>query len=78
MYRDETGWTIHRKRAWTTLYSGSHYDYIHFSIIVGKEPGTTQSSQKIRTWMKHLSDFFHSFDFVRSRRLINLLIATYH
>ena len=37
LYRDDTGWTIHRKRAWTTLFSGSHYDTIDFSITVGSE-----------------------------------------
>ena len=40
LYRDEVGWTIHRKRAWTALLSGSHYDYIDFSINVGTEAGT--------------------------------------
>ena len=38
LYRDEVGWTIHRKRAWTALLSGSHYDYIDFSINVGLKP----------------------------------------
>jgi uncharacterized protein DUF6298/cellulase (glycosyl hydrolase family 5) len=73
LYRDEVGWTIHRKRAWTALLSGSHYDYIDFSINVGAEAGTEASQAKIRTWMKHLSEFFHSFDFVRSRPLTNWL-----
>ena len=67
LYRDEIGWTIHRKRAWTALLSGSHYDYIDFSINVGAEAGTEASRVKIRTWMKNLSEFFHSFDFPRSR-----------
>ncbi|MBP60089.1 MAG: hypothetical protein CMJ62_01070 [Planctomycetaceae bacterium] len=71
MYRDQTGWTIHRKRAWTTLMSGAHYDYIDFSITVGNETGTGQSRQMIRTWMKHLSEFFHSFDFIRARPLVD-------
>jgi hypothetical protein len=73
LYRDEIGWTIHRKRAWTALLSGSHYDYIDFSINVGAESGTEASRAKIRTWMKNLSEFFHSFDFVRSRPLTNWL-----
>ena len=73
LYRDEVGWTIHRKRAWTALLSGSHYDYIDFSINVGAEAGTEASRAKIRTWMKNLSEFFHSFDFVRSRALSNWL-----
>ena len=32
-YKDEEGWTIHRKRAWTVLLTGNHYDYIDFSIV---------------------------------------------
>jgi len=71
MYRDKTGWTIHRKRAWTTLLSGSHYDYIDFSITVGNEAGTDASRQMIRSWMRNLSEFFHSVDFIRSRPLLN-------
>lgn len=73
LYRDDAGWVIHRKRAWTALISGSHYDYIDFSINVGAEAGTDASRAKIRTWMKNLSEFFHSFDFVRSRPLVNWL-----
>jgi predicted GH43/DUF377 family glycosyl hydrolase len=67
IYRDPMGWTIHRKRAWVTLLTGGHYDYIDFSITVGNEAGTRESSAGIRTWFKHLSSFIHSFDFVRSR-----------
>ncbi len=69
MYLDMTGWTYHRKRAWTALLNGSHYDYIDFSIIAGRESGTHQARQAIRTWMKHLSEFIHSFDFIRSKPL---------
>ena len=54
MYRDMTGWTIHRKRAWTALLSGCHYDYIDFSITVGSEAGTAASRAAIRSWMQHL------------------------
>jgi hypothetical protein len=67
MYRDLTGWTIHRKRAWTALMSGCHYDYIDFSITVGSEAGTAASRAAIRTWMQHLSEFKDSFDFVHSK-----------
>jgi len=67
MYRDLTGWTIHRKRAWTALFSGCHYDYIDFSITVGNESGTRASRAAIRTWMQHLSEFKDSFDFVHSK-----------
>ncbi len=67
MYRDPVGWTIHRKRAWTALLSQCHYDYIDFSITVGSEAGTRQSKRMIRTWMKHLSDFMQTIDFVHAR-----------
>jgi len=67
MYRDEIGWTIHRKRAWTSVLSLCHYDYIDFSITVGSEAGTHASSRKIRTWMKHLSDFVSTIDVVHAR-----------
>jgi hypothetical protein len=67
MYRDVAGWTIHRKRAWTALLTGCHYDYIDFSITVGNEAGTPASRAAIRTWMQHLSEFKDSFDFVHSK-----------
>jgi hypothetical protein len=67
IYRDMTGWTIHRKRAWTALLSGCHYDYIDFSITVGSERGTAASQKAIRPWMEHLSEFMTSFDFIHSQ-----------
>jgi len=67
MYRDTTGWTIHRKRAWTALFSGCHYDYIDFSITVGSEKGTKASQAGIRTWMQHLSEFMAAYDFIHSK-----------
>lgn len=67
MYRDDAGWTIHRKRAWMAVLCGAHYDYIDFSIQVDLEAGTEESRKKIRTWMKHLSEFIHSYDFIHAR-----------
>jgi hypothetical protein len=67
LYRDTTGWTIHRKRAWIAALSQAHYDVIDFSINVGSEAGTPQSSAQFRTWMKHLSEFIHAFDFVHAQ-----------
>ena len=67
MYRDETGWTIHRKRAWTSVLSLCHYDYIDFSITVGSETGTHASNRLIRTWIKHLSDFISTIDVVHAQ-----------
>jgi hypothetical protein len=72
-YKDYDGWTIHRKRAWTTLFCACHYDYIDFSIINYCEKGTEESQRCIRTWMKHLSEFIHSIDLVRAKPLVNWL-----
>jgi hypothetical protein len=66
MFRDEIGWTIHRKRAWVALLSGSHYDEIDFSIQIGSETGTPESSAKLRAWFKILSEFFASIDFLHA------------
>ena len=63
MYRDDVGWTIDRKRAWTALLSGCHYDLIDFSLQAGAETGTVQSQAKLRKWFTILSDFFRSVDF---------------
>lgn len=72
-YKDYDGWTIHRKRAWVTLLSGCHYDYIDFSIINYSETGTEASQRCIRSWMKHLSEFIHSIDLVRAKPLTGFL-----
>jgi hypothetical protein len=74
-YKDYDGWTIHRKRAWTTLLNGGHYDYIDFSIINYCEIGTPASQAAIRTWMKHLSTYVHSLDLVRARPMSGALKA---
>ena len=72
-FKDYDGWTIHRKRAWTALMCGSHYDYIDFSIWPELETGTESSQCCIRTWMKHLSEFVHSVDLARARPLPGVL-----
>src|SRR5207249_3373507 len=64
---------IHRKRAWTTLLSGGHYDYIDFSIINYCETGTPESQSHIRSWIKYLSEFVHSVDLANARPIIGLL-----
>jgi len=61
-FRDPDGWTIHRKRAWTTLMCGCHYDYIDFSVWPHLETGTTESRRHVRAWFGHLSRFAHSID----------------
>jgi len=72
-YKEVEGWTVHRKRAWTTLFSGAHYDMIDFSIVPFLESGTPESQRGIRQWMGHLSGFIHSVDLVRARPLTGWL-----
>ena len=72
-YKEVGGWTVHRKRAWTTLLSGAHYDMIDFSIVPYLESGTPESRRGIRRWMGHLSGFIHSIDLVRARPLTGWL-----
>ncbi len=67
IYRDPIGWTIHRKRAWTTLLNSAHYDYIDFSITVGSETGTAASRRQIRSWFQYLSELMSSFDYVHAK-----------
>ncbi|MEO7368740.1 MAG: DUF6298 domain-containing protein, partial [Gemmatimonadaceae bacterium] len=72
-FTDVSGWTIHRKRAWTTVLCGGHYDMIDFSIQNRLETGTPESRAHLRSWMKHLSGFAHSLDLARSRPLKGLV-----
>ncbi len=67
LYLDDAEWTIDRKRAWTAVMSGAHYDFIDFSIKAGIEAGTKDSRHKIRSWMRNLSEFIHSFDFIHAQ-----------
>jgi hypothetical protein len=75
-YKDVRGWTIHRKRAWTTLLCGGHYDVIDFSIVNYCEAGTPDSQRCIRAWMGHLARFVHSIDLVRARPIEGLIERT--
>jgi hypothetical protein len=72
-YKDFEAWTIHRKRAWTVLLTGGHYNYIDFSIVNGFETGTPASQAALRAWFKILSEFIHSLDLVRARPLPGLV-----
>ena len=72
-YLDPEGWTVQRKRAWTTLMSGAHYDMIDFSILPYLETGTPASQQCIRRWLGYLSTFIHAVDLVRARPLTGWL-----
>lgn len=73
-YRDTVGWTIHRKRAWTAVMCGAHYDVIDFSIVVHAEAGTEESRRELRSWLKHLSNFIHSMDVPRTKPLGDWLL----
>ena len=72
-YLDPEGWTIQRKRAWTSLMCGAHYDMIDFSILPHHETGTAASRRCVRSWIGHLSRFIHSVDLVRARPLTGWL-----
>ena len=44
---DEEAWIIHRKRAWTVVCSGGHYDMIDFSVqAAGGAPAVITSANK--------------------------------
>ena len=72
-YKDPCGWTIHRKRAWTALLCGAHYDVIDFSINNYLETGTPASQRGLRAWIGHLAEFIHSIDLPRARPQAHLL-----
>jgi hypothetical protein len=69
LYMDTQGWTIQRKRAWMAIMTGSHCDFIDFTIRVDVETGTPEARRDIRGWMRNLSEFIHSFDVIHSRLL---------
>jgi hypothetical protein len=68
-YKNVDGWTIHRKRAWVTLLTGGHYDYIDFSIMPYLETGTPESQRCIRSWIGYLARFVHTIDLAWARPL---------
>ncbi|MCL4507694.1 MAG: glycoside hydrolase family 5 protein [Chloroflexi bacterium] len=68
-FMDAEGWTIHRKRAWTALMSGAHYDFIDFTVNKYVETGNPAAQRHIRAWMMHLSEFIHGIDLARARPL---------
>jgi len=68
-YREYEGWIIHRKRAWTTVMCGAHYDYIDFSIQTACPAGTPESRKYIRSWFKHLQSYLETMDLAACRPL---------
>ena len=67
IYRDPTGWAIHRRRAWMALFSGAHYNFIDFSLTVGSEAGSPASRAGLRRPFAILSEFMHGLDLVRTQ-----------
>jgi hypothetical protein len=72
-YKDYEAWTIERKRAWVTLFSGANYDIIDFSIVNYLETGTDSSQKYLRSWFGYLSAYMRGVDIVKSRPLTNWL-----
>ncbi len=67
--RTGNGWTTSRKRAWTSIMSGCHYDVIDFSITIYTPRGSPESNRALRQWLGTLSEFIHTFDFVHAAPL---------
>jgi len=74
LFKDYEGWTIHRKRAWTAVMCGAHYDYIDFSILWNSPRGTEESRSRIRTWFKYLQEYIAGIDIVSCRPLSDVII----
>ncbi|MBN2558975.1 MAG: cellulase family glycosylhydrolase [Clostridia bacterium] len=72
-FMDEEAWTIHRKRAWTTIFCGAHYDYIDFSIINRLPTGTVESGKHLHRWFCNLREYMGRMDLVNGRPLKNIV-----
>ena len=75
-YRDYDCWTIHRKRGWTAVMCGAHYDYIDFSIQTALPAGTPESRKHIRTWFKYLQNYIGTMDMLGCKPLRNCVTKT--
>lgn len=75
-FKDECGWTIHRKRAWTTIFCGAHYDFIDFSILPYLETGTPNSQKHIRVWMRYLANYLDVVDLVNVKPAPGIIVET--
>ncbi len=69
MYREPGGWTIHRKRAWTAVCCGAHYNCIDFSVAPWVECGTPTSQAGLRTPFGALCRWINSIDLISARPL---------
>lgn len=75
-YRNLFGWTIHRKRAWTALFSGAHYNLIDFSILPCLPTGTEDSQRYLRSCIGYLARYLHTFDLVHARPLRDIVVSS--
>jgi len=73
-FKDYEGWTIHRKRAWTVLFSGAHYDYIDFSIVNYCPTGTPDSQEHLHKWFKNIREFISSVDIISGSPLTGVAL----
>lgn len=74
-YLSEMGWTIHRKRAWTALLCGCHYDLIDFSIVPGFSRGSPGARRGVRRWFGLLNRFVEENGLASSRPAPELVRA---
>ncbi|HVX43471.1 MAG TPA: hypothetical protein VHC49_06285 [Mycobacteriales bacterium] len=61
-FTNSYGWRIHRKRAWTTVFCGCHYDMIDFTIWPGLEDGTPAAQAELRDWTWTLGRVVDRYD----------------
>ena len=72
-FMDYKGWTIHRNRAWTALFSGAHYDYIDFSIGIHCPAGTPKSQKFLHEWYKNIREYLTTVDLVSCKPLTDIV-----
>jgi hypothetical protein len=72
-FMDYEGWTIHRKRVWTALFSGAHYDYIDFSIGIHCPEGTPESQKHLHEWYKAIRGYMVAVDILECKPLEDII-----
>lgn len=73
-FQDYEGWTIHRKRALTSLFSGAHYDYIDFSIVNYCPTGNPSSQKHLHKWYVNIRGIMSRVDIVSGRPLSEIVL----
>jgi hypothetical protein len=61
-FTNSYGCRIHRKRAWTSVFCGCHYDMIDFTIWPGLEEGTPAAQADLRDWTWTLGRVIERYD----------------